>query len=73
MSEKQSEPAQETDRRISIRWKGMQALGAALIEMGLFVDWPPLQEAGLPDTSSVLIILGGLVGAAGLFAAVQKD
>ena len=73
MSEKQSEPAQETDRRISIRWKGMQALGAVLIAMGLFVDWPPLQEAGLPDTSSVLIILGGLVGAAGLFAAVQKD
>lgn len=51
----------------------MQALGAVLIAMGLFVDWPPLQEAGLPDTSSVLIILGGLVGAAGLFAAVQKD
>lgn len=51
----------------------MQALGAVLIAMGLFVDWPPRQEAGLPDTSSFLIILGGLLGAAGLFAAIQKD
>ncbi|NGZ09389.1 MAG: hypothetical protein CV088_08370 [Nitrospira sp. LK70] len=73
MSEKKSEAAHETDRRISIRWKIMQALGAALIAMGLFVDWPPPQEAGLPDTSSFLIILGGLLGAAGLLAAIRKD
>ncbi|MDF0674109.1 MAG: hypothetical protein P0120_07175 [Nitrospira sp.] len=73
MSEKKSEATHETDRRISIRWKVMQVLGAVLIAMGLFVDWPPPQEAGLPDTSSFLIVLGGLLGAAGLLTAIQKD
>lgn len=73
MSEKREEEAGETARRIAIRWKVMQALGAVLIAMGLFVDWPPPQEASLPDTSSFLIILGGLLGAAGLLAAIQKD
>lgn len=72
MPEKQPEEAHETDRRISLRWKVMQTLGAVLIAMGLFVDWPPPQEAGLPDTSSFLIALGGLLGAAGLLAAIQK-
>jgi hypothetical protein len=72
MSGKKAEATHETDRRMSIRWKVMQALGAVLIAMGLFVDWPPLQEAGLPDTSSFLIILGRLLGAAGLLAAIQK-
>lgn len=73
MPGKKSEAAHETDRQTSIRWKVMQALGAVLIAMGLFVDWPPPQEAGLPDTSSFLIILGGLLGAAGLLAAIRKD
>lgn len=73
MSEKREEEARETARRIAIRWKVMQALGAVLIAMGLFLDWPPPQEASLPDTSSFLIILGGLLGAAGLLAAIQKD
>ncbi|MDF0665073.1 MAG: hypothetical protein P0119_03250 [Nitrospira sp.] len=73
MPEKKSEAPHETDRRTSIRWKVMQALGAVLIAMGLFVDWPPPQEAGLPDTASFLIILGGLLGAAGLLAAIRKD
>ena len=72
MSEKKSEKAHETDRRITIRWKGMQALGAILIALGLFVDWPPT-EANLPHTSSFLIMLAGLLGAAGLLAALRRE
>jgi LPXTG-motif cell wall-anchored protein len=72
MSEKKPEEAHETDRRITIRWKVMQALGGMLIVLGIFVDWPPPSETGLPDTSSFLIILGGLLGVAGLLAALRK-
>lgn len=63
----------ETARRISIRWKVMQALGAILVALGFFADWPPPQEAGLPDTSTFLIIVGGLLGAAGLLAALRRE
>jgi hypothetical protein len=74
MVEKQSEDkSYETERRISIRWKVMQALGAILIALGFFIDWPPPQEANLPDTSSFLIILGGLLGTAGLLAALRHE
>ena len=73
MSEKLSEEAHETDRRITIRWKVMLALGTVLIVLGLFVDGPPPQEAGLPDTSSFLIIVGGLLGAAGFLAALRRE
>ncbi len=73
MSEKQSQEAHETDRRITICWKGMLALGIILIALGLFIDWPSPQEASLPDTSSFLIILGGLLGAAGLLAALRRE
>ncbi|HWF60560.1 MAG TPA: hypothetical protein VN666_09680 [Nitrospira sp.] len=73
MSEKQSQEAHETDRRITICWKGMLALGTILIALGLFIDWPSPQEASLPDTSSFLIILGGLLGAAGLLAALRRE
>ncbi|MGE3976710.1 MAG: hypothetical protein AB7F94_03910 [Nitrospira sp.] len=72
MSEKPSEAAHETDRRITIHWKVMLALGTVLIVLGLLVDWPPLQEADLPDTSSFLVILGGLLCAAGLLAALRR-
>ncbi|MEK6586608.1 MAG: hypothetical protein AABZ24_09685 [Nitrospirota bacterium] len=72
MSEKQSREAHETDRRITIRWKGMLALGTALIALGLFVEWPPPQEASVPTTSSFLIILGGLLGAVGLLTVLRE-
>jgi hypothetical protein len=62
-----------TARRISIRCKILQALGAVLIAAGLFVDWPPPQAANIPDTSSFLIILGGLIGSAGLLAAFRRE
>jgi hypothetical protein len=73
MERRTEERSTETDQRISVRWKVLQALGAVLIALGLFVDWPPPQEASLPDTSSFLIILGGLLGAVGFFAALRRE
>lgn len=74
MSERNLEEGpQETLRRISIRWKVLQALGAVLIALGLFIDWSAPAEPYLPDTSSFLVILGGLLGAAGLFAAFRHE
>jgi hypothetical protein len=73
MSEKQSQEAHETDRRITIRWKVMFALSIVLIALGLFVDWPPPQETSVPNTSSFLIILGGLLGAVGLLTALRGE
>lgn len=72
MSEKQSKD-HETDRRITIRWKVMLSLGTVLIALGLFVDWPPPPEANVPNTSSFLIILGGLLGAVGLLTALRGE
>jgi hypothetical protein len=73
MERRTEEKSTEMARRISIRWKVLQALGAILIAMGLVVDWPPPQEASLPDTSSFLIILGGLLGAAGFLAVLRRE
>jgi hypothetical protein len=49
----------------------MVALGMSLIVLGLFINWPAPQEPHLPDTSSFLIILGGLLGAVGLLVALR--
>lgn len=73
MSENQSRDAHETDRRITIRWKVMLALSIVLIALGLFVEWPPPQETSVPNTSSFLIILGGLLGAVGLLTALRRE
>jgi hypothetical protein len=73
MSENQPRDAHETDRRIAIRWKGMLALSIVLIALGLFVEWPPPQETRVPNTSSFLIILGGLLGAVGLLTALRGE
>jgi hypothetical protein len=73
MSEKQSQEAHETDRRITIRWKGMLALSIVFIALGFFVEWSPPQEASVPNTSSFLIILGGLLGAVGLLTALRGE
>lgn len=73
MERKTEERSTETARRISIRWKVRQVLGAGLIALGLFLDWPPPQEANLPDTSSFLIIVGGLLGTVGLLAALRRE
>lgn len=73
MDRNPEEESQRTFRRMSIRWKILQALGAVLIALGLFVDWPPPLEANLPDTSTFLILLGGLLGAAGFLASLRQD
>ena len=73
MSEKQSQEAHETGRRITIRWKGVLALSIVLIALGLSVDWPPPQETSVPTTSSFLIILGGLLGAVGLLTVLRGE
>jgi hypothetical protein len=73
MSEKKAEESQDAHRRIALRWKVMLTVSAILIALGLFIDWPPPQEATLPDTSSFLIILGGLLGAAGLLTALRRE
>lgn len=63
----------ETLRRIAVRWKVLQGLGAILIALGLFIDWLAQLDASLSDTSSFLVILGGLIGATGLFAALHHE
>lgn len=73
MERKTEENSTEMAGRISIRWMALQALGAILIAMGLFIDWPPPQEANLPDTSSFLIIVGGLLGVVGFLAALRRE
>jgi hypothetical protein len=74
MTEKKREAEpRETRWRISIRWKMLQALGVALIALGLFIDWPSPTEANVPDTSSFLVVLGGLLGAVGLLAAFRHE
>ncbi|WHZ28106.1 MAG: hypothetical protein OJF51_002904 [Nitrospira sp.] len=73
MERKTEEDSMEMAKRISIRWMVLQALGAILIALGLFFDWPPPQEANLPDTSSFLIIVGGLLSAVGLLAALRRE
>ena len=58
---------------MSLRWKVVQVFGAVLIALGLFIDWPPAQEASVPDTSSFLIVLGALLSAAGLLVAWRRE
>ncbi|HRI39612.1 MAG TPA: hypothetical protein PLO50_13735 [Nitrospira sp.] len=62
----------ETIRRFTLRWKVMLALSAILITIGTCVDWSPSQDANLPDTSSFLVILGILLGCAGLLTATRR-
>ena len=72
MSKEQTAERSETNQRIKLRWKVMLALGTILVALGLLIDWPP-QEAHLPDTASFLVILGGLLGTAGLLAALRQE
>jgi hypothetical protein len=73
MERKTEENSTEMAGRILIRWMVLQVLGATLIAMGLFIEWPPPQEANLPDTSSFLIIVGGLLGVVGFLAALRRE
>jgi hypothetical protein len=62
----------ETNRRFTLRWKVMLVLSAVFIALGMCVDWSPSQDASLPDTSSFLVILGVLLGCAGLLTATRR-
>lgn len=73
MLEKQREAAQDTERKISLRWKVLQVLGAILMALGLFIDWPPSQEANLPDTASFFLIVGALIMTAGFLLALRRE
>jgi hypothetical protein len=71
-----SEGTRQTDverRRIALRWKVLQGVGAILIALGMFIDWPARVDASLPETSSFLLILGTLVGGAGLFGGMRQE
>jgi hypothetical protein len=72
MERNPEEDPPKTARRLAIRWKVLLLLGIALAALGIFIDWPAPQETSLPDTSSFLTILGGLLGTVGLLAALRK-
>lgn len=70
----ESEPGSSHSlRRIALRWKMLQAVGMILIALGTFGDWAPRVDPSLPETSSFLLILGMLVGGAGLFAGIRQE
>ncbi|MBX3301674.1 MAG: LPXTG cell wall anchor domain-containing protein [Nitrospira sp.] len=51
----------------------LQVLGAILMALGLFIDWPPPQEANLPDTASFFLIVGALIMTAGFLLALRRE
>lgn len=72
MPEGRHEDTAENNQRITLRWKLMLPLSAILIALGLGIDWSPPQDASLPDTASFLVILGVLLGLAGLLTANRR-
>jgi hypothetical protein len=62
----------ENNQRFALRWKVMLALSTVLVALGIYIDWSPSQDTSLPDTSSFLVILGALLGLAGLLAATRR-
>lgn len=69
---KQREEDHDIERKISIRWKVLQVLGAILMALGFFIDWPPSQEANLLDTASFFLIIGALIMSAGLLIVLRR-
>jgi hypothetical protein len=62
-----------TIRGMALRWKVLVALGALLIALAMFVDWPPPSESSLPETKSFLLFLGAIVGMAGLIVGFWRE
>lgn len=60
-------------RQMALRWKVMEGVGAVLIALAVFIDWPPRLDPSLPETSSFLLILGALVGGAGFLAGLKHE
>lgn len=55
-------------RRLSLRWKLLRIVGAALIALSLLIEWPVPSDPLLPETQSFLSVLGVIVFVAGLLA-----
>lgn len=72
MPDGMQEDTVENNRRFALRRKVILALSTVLITLGICVDWSPSQDTSLPDTSSFLVILGVLLGLAGLLAATRR-
>ena len=72
MPGERQEDTAEKNHSLTLRWKMMLALSAILIVLGLCIEWSPPQNASLPDTSSFLVILGILLGFAGLLTATRR-
>jgi hypothetical protein len=72
MPDGMQEDAAKNNHRFTLRWKVMLALGAIFIALGMCVDWSPSQDASLPNTPSFLVILGILLGFAGLLTATRR-
>ena len=62
-----------TIRGMALRWKVLVALGALLITLAMFIDWPPPSEPSLPETKSFLLFLGVMVGLAGLIVGFFRE
>jgi len=58
---------------MALRWKLLCGLGITLIALGLGVDWPPKSDPSLPDTRSFFVVLGGILGAAGLLIGLRQE
>ena len=67
-TESSDEQAAMISRRLSLRWKVLQGVGAALIALSMMVEWPLPSDPSFPATQSLLLVLGLLVFVAGLFA-----
>lgn len=59
-------------RRLSVRRKLIQAIGAALILLSVFIEWPAESDPLLPGTRSFLLVIGIIVFLAGLLATDGK-
>lgn len=66
--ESSDEQAARISRRLSLRWKVLQGVGAALIALSVMIEWPLPSDPSVPATQSLLLVLGLLVFVAGLFA-----
>ena len=67
-TESSDEQAAMISRRLSLRWKVLQGVGAALIALSVMVEWPLPSDPSFPTTQSLLLVLGLLVLVASLFA-----
>jgi hypothetical protein len=66
-AESPDEQVATISRRLSLRWKVLQVIGAVLIALSVMIEWPVPSDPALPATQSYLLVLGVLVFVTGLF------